>query len=78
MPVKVKLECSGCFATAEGTHNLRGRFVSLCGQSYGIGGLDSHHLLDSLMSAAPEGWIMFDPYTFATYCPTCWASIISE
>jgi hypothetical protein len=28
-------------------------------------------------AAAPEGWVVFDPYTHLTYCPACWASIES-
>ena len=24
---------------------------------------------------APEGWVVFDPYTLCTYCPDCWKSI---
>jgi hypothetical protein len=25
-----------------------------------------------------DGWVAFDPYTNATYCPTCWDSIESK
>lgn len=26
----------------------------------------------------PEGWMMYDPYTFCTYCPTCVAEVFPE
>ncbi len=27
---------------------------------------------------APDGWVMFDPWTYVTYCPDCWKSITAE
>ncbi len=24
---------------------------------------------------APEGWVVYDPYTLVTYCPTCWDDV---
>lgn len=28
-------------------------------------------------AVTPEGWVMFDPWTQATYCPPCWAAILA-
>ena len=74
MSVKVLFECDGCEAKTEGTDWLHSRFISVSGRSYGIG---SRHT-DKAADVAPEGWVAFDPYTGATYCPDCWASIIKE
>lgn len=75
MTVKILLECGGCDAKAPGTDWLKGRFISLSGQDHGIGGMDYEHLLNSLFAACPEGWTMFDPYTYCTYCPACMEKI---
>jgi hypothetical protein len=79
MPVIVKVEyhCGGCdaVATAPG-QTIRREFESFSGHAYGVG---THVLKPSIdgvvTSAAPEGWMPFDPYTQCTYCPACWASI---
>ena len=31
----------------------------------------------SAQGIAPQGWVAFDPYTSCTYCPECWAEIVS-
>jgi len=72
MTVTVKFSCGGCDATAPGTTWLKREFRSVSGRSYGIGGsVETTGVLD----VVPEGWIAFDPYTYCTYCPTCWKSI---
>ena len=72
MSVKVIFECGGCGATAEGTDRLRRHFRSFSGRSWGLG--STHD--DAAASVVPEGWIAFDPWTYATYCPKCWAEIV--
>jgi hypothetical protein len=32
----------------------------------------------TIESVAPEGWMVFDPYTQMTYCANCWESIESD
>jgi len=29
-----------------------------------------------ITECVPDGWVWRDPYTHATYCPDCWASIL--
>lgn len=72
MSVKVVFECSGCQAKAEGTAPLRKRFMSFSGNDYGIGTV---RFVNTVEELAPLGWIAFDPYTMATYCPACWSII---
>ena len=71
MSVRLLLECSGCDAKAEGTGRLRRKFVSFSGRDHGFG----YWVVQDPEELTPEGWVMFDPYTNATYCPTCWAEI---
>jgi hypothetical protein len=33
---------------------------------------------DTIESLTPEGWVMFDPWTEATYCSACFAEIVGE
>ncbi len=68
MGVTIHVSCSGCDAEADGGQ-IHKRWVSTFG-----GGI--HHAeMSSINDAAPEGWVLFDPYTLITYCPACWASI---
>jgi hypothetical protein len=73
-PVLVTFACGGCDATTRGTAPLRKRFVGINGCDYGLG---TYHV-DQVAPLAPDGWMVFDPYTMATYCPTCWAEIESD
>jgi hypothetical protein len=75
--VTVTLHCGGCEVEAPGLDYLKTGFISLSGQDHGLGGMDLDRLVESLLAQTPEGWIMFDPWTYCTYCPTCWASIIA-
>lgn len=69
MSVRLVLHCGGCDAVAE-AGPLRKRWVPVrVGSNYGTTVIDDPEPL------TPEGWVMFDPYTYATYCPTCWESI---
>lgn len=72
MSVTVTFSCDGCDATEVGTDPLRAGFVSLSGREYGIGSLKH---LNTVKDVCPPGWIAYDPYTFATYCPRCWGAI---
>ncbi len=71
MTVTVKFSCGGCPAEADGTAFLQRRFHAFSGRGHGLG----YHSFDTVMDVVPEGWIAFDPYTGACYCPTCWADI---
>jgi hypothetical protein len=71
MTVMLTLMCGGC-NRAEVVGPLRRRFHGSHGNSgWGAWKTDDPRLL------TPDGWVMFDPYTQATYCPECWASIES-
>lgn len=74
MSVTIHLSCGGCDAKTEGITPLRQRFKSLSGRSWGFG----HYVLDPIDTIIPEGWIAFDPYTGACYCPKCWAEIMED
>lgn len=75
MGVRLLLCCGGCDATIE-VGPLRRRFHSI---QHGIGGHGwGAWKLDDPTELTPEGWVMFDPYTQCTYCPTCWATIEAD
>lgn len=74
MTTRLILECGGCFAKAEGTGPLRREFRSFSGRSHGFG----TYCIRPVEELTPPGWIMFDPWTGCTYCPTCWAEIRRE
>lgn len=71
MAVTVNFECGGCFKKVAGTTFLRSHFQSINGKGYGFGTWKA----DTPQDVAPEGWVAFDPYTKACYCPQCWAEI---
>ena len=75
MSVRVLFECGGCDAKAEGTDRLKREFRSFSGRRCGVGGSVDVNSIDDV---TPKGWVAFDPYTYATYCPDCWADIIEE
>lgn len=68
MTVNLDLSCGGCDATAR-VGPLRRRAETIFG-----GGL-CRIVTDDPEDLTPEGWVMFDPWTYCTYCPTCWAEI---
>jgi hypothetical protein len=72
--VRVVFDCSGCSAKAEGTAPLRYEFRSFTGRSSGFG---NNAPSNSVVDVTPPGWIAADPYTCATYCPDCWATIVA-
>lgn len=63
------IECDGC-REAVTVGPLRRRFHGSQGD-HGWG----YWQTDKPESLAPEGWVMFDPYTQQSYCPACWESI---
>lgn len=69
--IEVIFECGGCFKKASA--RMKRKFISITGKSWGFG---SAHT-DTIEEITPDGWIAFDPYTYCTYCPECWASIES-
>lgn len=74
MSVSLTLKCDGCSATTEPVR-VRREFISINGKGYGFG---SWHVprVDEVECA--DGWVMFDPYTSCTYCPTCWQTIEAD
>lgn len=73
MGVRVTFHCGGCDAVVQGRTSLGKRWIEV----RRLGNLSKgYSRIDSVEDLAPEGWVVFDPYTFATYCPACWASII--
>ena len=75
MTVQVKYTCDGCFEETVGADALRKEFRGVTGRPWGFG---SYHFVNTVESVAPEGWVPFDPYTQACYCPSCWAGIIED
>jgi hypothetical protein len=71
--VEVIFRCDGCHKEEIGTAPLRREFRSLSGRSWGIGGSVK---VNPVENVTPEGWVAYDPYTYCTYCPECWKSII--
>ncbi len=71
MSVTVNFECGGCFDKAKGIKPLRRRFESFRGR---LGGWGTYKT-DTVEDVAPEGWVVYDPYTHCCYCPKCWAEI---
>ena len=72
MSVRLLLTCGGCRATVN-VGPLRRRFHSVSGTNSGWGSFR----VDDPESLTPDGWMMFDPYTQATYCPECWAGLLA-
>lgn len=78
MSATLVLHCGGC--EAEASVPLRRRYETLCAAAIVVGGESYDRcavVTDDPEDAAPDGWVVWDPYTFCTYCPTCWASIES-
>lgn len=71
--ITLMFKCGGCPKEEPGTHWLTNSFTPFIpGGSFG-----TRHMTTA-QDVAPEGWIAFDPYTQATYCPECWAGIESD
>ena len=75
MTVDVIFRCSGCDATARGTAPLRREFRSLSGRTYGFGYPVAANNVEDVV---PEGWVAYDPWTYCTYCPDCYAYVVGE
>jgi hypothetical protein len=73
MGVEVVFKCGGCDERADGTQALRKEFLSFSGRAHGFGNV---HWAVRVDDVVPEGWVAFDPYTYQTYCPACWAQIM--
>ena len=72
MSVRITLHCDGCDAVTRGG-TIAQEFESLSGRGYGFG---TYHI--DIKWDIPEGWIVHDPYTSATYCPGCWGDILAH
>lgn len=68
MSVMLDLQCGGCAATAR-VGPLRRRAESV------FGGDLCRMVTDDPERFTPAGWVLWDPYTYCTYCPACWAEI---
>ena len=73
--VRVIFECGGCDAKAEGTDRLRLEFRGVTGRNYGFGRPVAANTVDDVV---PEGWVAYDPWTYCTYCPKCYAEVVGE
>lgn len=69
MSVMLDLSCSGCEAKAR-VGPLRRRTESVF-----FGSALCRIVTDDPENLTPEGWVMFDPYTYCCYCPACWTAI---
>lgn len=74
MSVHLLLKCSGCHDAEITVGPLRKEFHAFNGTGSGWG---VYQVADP-EALTPEGWIMFDPYTQATYCPDCWAGLLED
>lgn len=75
MPVRVFFDCGGCPASVAGVKLLRPDVV----YDYVGAGLDRvtvHYPV--IEDCAPEGWMVYDPFSGCTYCPECWDAIVDE
>lgn len=69
--IDVTFHCMGCDESITLLNCIHRKFTSLTGKSYGIG----FRATTQIDEIEPEGWVAFDPYTQATYCPRCWDEI---
>ena len=75
-PAQLLLNCGGCEATA--CVPLRRRHEVVVAGAFVANGSTYDRCVvvtDDPEGVAPDGWVVWDPYTFATYCPECWAGI---
>lgn len=71
MSITVTYECSGCDAI-ETVRGLMQRWDLIRpGATFDLCQIRT----PTIKTAAPEGWMPFDPYTGCCYCPKCWAWI---
>lgn len=68
MSVTLLLRCNGCDAQVE-TAPWRCEYVPIGPTNF------VQRRTPDVQTIVPDGWQMWDPYTLATYCPECWASI---
>lgn len=79
MSVTVKLACGGCEATAE--YRLTRRHEVVQPGVFVANGTSFDKCLvvtDNIEKTAPEGWVVFDPWTHCTYCPRCFAEVVAD
>lgn len=75
--VTVCYTCGGCHKAKGVDVGIINRdFESFTGRGYGFGQWRTPTI--DFEAHAPEGWIAFDPFTQATYCPGCWESIVND
>lgn len=75
MGVYVSLTCNGCPAAVSGIR--LGIVLDEFPRRHAIGMEWVSERRQTIEEVVPEGWVPFDPYTNATYCPGCWASIVA-
>lgn len=72
--IEIKFTCDGCFAETKATvphPRTEGVFRDL--QPGESGFVKTTH--PTIRDCAPDGWIVFDPFTRLVYCPACWSLI---
>ena len=76
MGVTIHLLCGGCDATVDFSVRVKVRVIS-SGRLLGGVLCDKIEITrPNIETDAPEGWVVFDPFTHCTYCSTCWESIV--
>lgn len=79
MSVDVTYRCNGCEAEATVT-GIRARRRVISERAVVLNGIAYDKTIvetPTIETAAPDGWMVFDPYTQMTYCPACWEQIES-
>lgn len=76
LQVEVDYSCGGCDAHEKVKAWVKNEFRSFSGRDHGFGTYHLTEMKDVIDSTCPEGWIAFDPYTQATYCPKCWSELV--
>ena len=69
----LRYECAGCDNTAEVPVR-----VEIFTEPIGPTWVKVTTRLPKLPDLTPDGWMVSDPYTHLTYCPTCWALIAAD
>ena len=73
MSVSIVLNCDGCEASTQG-----GSMYRHLGPRVGHSLYLRPTLEAAFEAAVPDGWVAYDPWTYCTYCPDCWESIVVD
>ena len=67
------ISCCGCDAVAEVAVE-----VEVATEPISASWAKVSTRIPSVVDLIPDGWMVSDPYTHLTYCPTCWAQIDAD